>query len=107
MSYPYETNPVSGDDQNIHLQPGVRMVRWTEPGLRITRLRLLSDPGFPLWDVSYCWGFIGQEPVMVSLPFTQLPKRSVCAAILKEAIADGVNAKRLGLFNPDCISRLW
>lgn len=32
---------------------GIETVDWTEPGLEITRLRLLSDPGFPLLDVSY------------------------------------------------------
>lgn len=28
---------------------GARTVDWTAPGLRVTRLRLVSDPGFPLW----------------------------------------------------------
>ena len=51
-----------------------RRVDWTEPGLVITRLRLLSDPGSPVWDVSYCHGEIGSEQVTVVLPFRQLPK---------------------------------
>jgi hypothetical protein len=32
---------------------GIETVNWTEPGLTITRFRLLSDPGFPFWDISY------------------------------------------------------
>ena len=38
------------------------LVYWTEPGLRVVRLRLLSDPGYPEWDVSYCHGYVGDEP---------------------------------------------
>lgn len=55
---------------------GARTVRWDEPGLKVTRFRIISDPGFPLWDVSYCHGFIGDEPVVVDLPFSQLAKHS-------------------------------
>ncbi len=83
-----------------------RQVYWTEPGLKITRLRLLSDPGFPAWDVSYCHGEIGDEPVDVQLPFTQLPKGR--GKINKEIIAwarvDKLYAKGTGIF--DCISTL-
>ena len=53
-----------------------REVDWTTEGLRVTRFRILSDPGFPLWDVSYCHGYIGDEPVRVRLPFSQLAKHS-------------------------------
>jgi hypothetical protein len=45
-----------------------RRVPWTTKGLKITRLRMLSDPGFPFWDVSYCHGVVNGEPVEVSLP---------------------------------------
>jgi hypothetical protein len=79
-------------------------VDWTEPGLRITRLRLLSDPGFPMWDVSYCHGSLRGADVRVRLPFHQLPKRGIGRAIVDYAIRDGINAKRTGIF--DCISTL-
>lgn len=65
-----------------------RRVPWTEPGLVITRLRLLSDPGAPVWDVSYCHGVIGEEHVDVSLPFRQLPK-AWRRALYAEAKASG------------------
>lgn len=51
-----------------------RTVRFDEPGLRITRLRLISDPGFPAWDISYCHGYIGDEPVHVDMVVSQLAK---------------------------------
>lgn len=85
-----------------------RRVDWTDPELaRVTRLRLLSDPGFPAWDVSYCHGVLKSgEPVEVVLPFDQLPKGrgKFLRAIVDHAIRDGVHAKRLGVF--DAISTL-
>lgn len=79
---------------------GVEKVYWTEPGLEITRLRLLSDPGFPAWDVSYCHGLLNGRHVDVQLPFSQLPKYGkggVKAALYKEAKTTGKFIK--GLFN--------
>lgn len=57
-----------------HEQENIDKVCWTTPGLEITRLRLLSDPGFPAWDVSYCHGILDGKHVDVELPFSQLPK---------------------------------
>lgn len=76
-----------------------RSVEWSVPGLKITRLRLLSDPGFPMWDVSYCHGEIDGEPVSVSLPFSQLPKRGWKREIVNHANRDGVYARGLGIFD--------
>lgn len=81
-----------------------RKVDWTEPGLRITRLRLISDPGHPTWSVSYCHGRIGDEPVDVELPFSELTKRRVSQEIVEHAKQDGVYAKGLGIL--DAISTL-
>jgi len=81
-----------------------RTVDWTTKGLKITRLRLVSDIGFPVWDVSYCHGFIGDEPVRVRLPFGHLPKKGMSTAIIEAAKKDGVYAKGLGVF--DAISTI-
>lgn len=83
------------------------MVDWTTPGLRVTRLRLLSDPGFPAWDVSYCHGVLDGQHVDVQLPFDQLIKSrkvSLSSQIVKYAIKDKIYAKGLGIL--DCISKL-
>jgi len=87
-----------------HAQERIALVDWSTKGLRITRLRLLSDPGFPAWDVSYCHGILNGEHVDVQLPFSQLPKRAMIAAIVAHAKRDGVFAKGVGIL--DAISTL-
>jgi hypothetical protein len=97
-----ETNGLV-DGQAYHSQfDRSKSVPWDTPGLTITRLRLLSDPGFPLWDVSYCHGMLDGEPVVVVLPFSQLPKRGMKRALYGEAKKTGRFIK--GLF--DAISTL-
>ena len=76
---------------------GVETVDWATDGLEITRLRLLSDPGFPFWDVSYCHGVLNGRHVNVRLPFSDLPKYKMKAALYKEAQATGKFIK--GLFS--------
>jgi len=79
---------------------GVQQVDWTTDGLEITRLRLLSDPGFPVFDVSYCHGILDGEHVDVRLPFSQLPKYGkggMKAALSKEAQESGKFSQ--GLFS--------
>ena len=111
--YPDETNSLGPEGSSgivKALDKGGNMrVDWADPRLaKVTRLRLLTDPGFPVWDVSYCIGELRDgRTCRVELPFSQLPKSKVKAAILRYAKDDGVYAKGLGLFNPDVISRLW
>ena len=91
-----ETFPLPESERG---KPCTKHVAWTAKGLRITRLRLLSDPGFPLWDVSYCWGILDGEKVRVILPFDQLPKRGMSRAIVQHAQRDGVYAKGIGILD--------
>ncbi len=109
--YPNETNGLGPEGskgilESLDASP-YDQVLWSDPDLkRITRLRLLSDPGFPMWDVSYCIGEMRDGfACRVILPFDQLPKRNVNAAITFHARCSGVYAKGLGIF--DVISRLW
>lgn len=103
-----ETNGLVGDEQSEWLDRLDGEVYWSDPELaRVTRLRLLSDPGFPYWDVSYCYGIRkdGRE-CRVSLPFHQLPKRTWKGAIIEWARRDGVYAVGLGLMDPMVVSTL-
>ena len=78
-----------------------RMLDWTSKELKtIERLRLLSDPGFAWWDVSYCYGRThGGELVDVQLPFSQLSKRQMRKEIVEHAKRDNVFAVGLDIFN--------
>ena len=76
---------------------GIPIVCWTTPNLEITRLRLLSDSGYPEWDVSYCHGILNGRHVSVALPFSSLPKKAWKTALYKEARSTGVFIK--GLFS--------
>lgn len=104
----YGTHETGGlvNGQEYHAQfSRDETVPWTEKGLKVTRLRLLSDPGFPAWDVSYCHGELEDgTKVHVELPFSQLPKKRITSAIIAHAKRDGVYAKGLGIL--DAISKL-
>lgn len=97
-----ETNPISQEIKDI--SDAINYKEWTsweDPELKkIVRLRLLSDPGFPFWDVSYCYGQLKDGTyVQVGLPFFQLPKQNMAKYIIKKAMEDGVHAANLGLFS--------
>lgn len=75
-------------------------VAFQAAGGRITRLRLLSDPGFPMWDISYCHGTLPNGTVVpVDIGTHQIPKRHAMRYLVALAIRDGYNAKRLGLLD--------
>ena len=103
-----ETNGLTGDDMQRLLDTLTDTVDWTDPRLaRVFRLRLLSDPGFPFWDVSYCYGTLRDgSNVRVQLPFHQLSKRRWKTEIIEWARRDRVYAKGLGLFDPEVVSTL-
>lgn len=82
-------NGIAYHNERHRQEDGVKTVDWTTPCLVITRLRLLSDPGFPAWDVSYCHGMLHGKHVNVELPFSQLPKRGMKAALYAEARKTG------------------
>ena len=94
-----ELNPLS-DRQRQAQEQAVEKVSWTDKRLkRITRLRLVSDPGYPVWDLSYCFGELKDgTPVEVGGPFHELPKRNYRREIVNRAKAAGVYAKGLGIF---------
>jgi hypothetical protein len=100
---------VNGQDYHkAHHENHAGTVHWTDPRLaKITRFRLLSDPGFPYWDVSYIHGVLkdGRNcDVYCDFPYGQLPKRGMKRFIIEAAKRDGVYAKGLGIF--DALSTL-
>jgi hypothetical protein len=99
----FESNPISEGHHDRY--DNAPEVFWTEKGLKITRLRLLSDPGFPYWDVSYCHGEVDGEPVVVQLPFDQIPKgRRFWKFLVAVGRKHGVYVK--GVLDDEAISML-
>lgn len=90
-------------------EDGHLRISWDDPQLaKVTRLRLLTDPGFPFWDVSYCYGVLKDgRSCRVDLPFSQLPKRGRGKFIVDHARAAGVYAAGLGLFDPTVVSEVY
>lgn len=90
-------NGIAYHNERHSQEGGVETVNWTIPGLEITRLRLLSDPGYPAYDVSYCHGLLNGKHVDVELPFSELPKHKMKTALYNEAKKTGCFIK--GLFS--------
>ena len=83
-------------------------ILWSDKRLaKVIRLRLLSDPGVGIWDVSYCDGrLVDGTKVQVILPFHQLRRnfrgdftKVINAQIIAYAKKDGVYAKGLGIMD--------
>lgn len=92
-----EVNPISNGDRDLRDRI-TRTVPWTTRGLKVTRLRMLTDRDFPCWDISYCHGVLPDgEAVEVELPFYQLPKRGWKRAIVAAAKRDKVYAHGIGI----------
>ena len=102
-----ESNHWDREQQDAWLDNLQGTVGLADPRLaRIARLRLLSDPGFPVWDVSYCYGELKDgTKVRVQLPWGQFGKRTLKRDLIKMATEAGVFAKGLGLLDDEVISK--
>jgi hypothetical protein len=105
--YPFETNPITPEIKALRLTIEDE-VDLTDPELKkITRLRLISDAGFPLWDLSYCYGELKDgTPVRVHLPQWQFSKKNLKGELIAMAKEAKVFAKGLGLLDDSVISKL-
>lgn len=75
----------------------------------IVRLRLLTGPGDPVWDLSYAWGTGtgGVEKFRVDLGRHQFPRKGLTYALI-QTFADARRfGKAMGLFDPGVISKVW
>lgn len=102
-----ETNPINEDIVAIR-EAIEETVDLTDNRLnRITRLRLVTDPGFPFYDLSYCYGQLDDgTPVRVQLPWHQFSRRHLNRDLIAMCKEAGVYGKALGLFNHDVVSTL-
>ena len=74
----------------------------------VDRIRLLTDRGFPVFDVSYVYGTLRDgRHVRVDLGVYQLPRKGLRRELVQIAKAHGVHAKRLGMLDDSTLSILW
>jgi hypothetical protein len=74
---------------------------------KIIRLRLVSDPGYPEWDITYCHGILKDGTnVIVGLPFGSLPKKNYKKSIKAWAKHSNICPIELGIFKYGVISTL-
>jgi hypothetical protein len=67
---------------------------------KIDRLRLLTEPGYPYYDISYCYGTLkdGRHVRLSGCP-QHLPRRNLKGALIAWAREEGAFAKGLGLLD--------
>lgn len=75
----------------------------------LVRVRLLTGPGDPVWDISYVWalGKDRKNPVRVDMPGWQLPREGMTWALYRMFTEAGRYAKIMGLSEPGVISKVW
>jgi hypothetical protein len=100
-----ESNPIN-DDIRATREAIEETISLSDRRLgKITRLRLIGDPGLPYLDLSYCYGELKDgTPVRVCLPWYQFNKRNLKGQLIEMSKEVGVFAKGLGLLSPDVIS---
>jgi len=103
-----EINPITDEFKRIR-EAADETVDLGDPRLaRITRLRLVTDPGFPMWDLSYCYGRLKDgTDVRVQLPQWQFSKRNLNGDLIAMCKEAGVFGKALGIFDPEVVSKLY
>lgn len=101
----WESNGLT-DPDSYFSEPRIDVDLTDKELAKITRLRLISDPGFPVWDVSYCHGELKDgTKVRVQLPRHQFKKKWLKNDLVSMCKEAGVFAKGLGLLNDDNISK--
>jgi len=104
-----ETNSIPDGYHEAVTKNLAETVELDDPRLaRIVRLRLVTDPGFPFFDLSYCHGQLRDGTfVRVQLPQFQFSKRELNRELIAMCKAAGVYGKALGIFDPEVVSKLY
>jgi hypothetical protein len=96
-----ETNPLWTSEATHENVDYNEYVTLGDPRLkRIVRLRLLTEPGYPYMDISYCYGQLkdGRFVRLSGAPMN-ISRRKPKADLIAWAREEGVNAKALGLLD--------
>jgi hypothetical protein len=96
-----ETNPIWASESTHENVDFEEYVTLSDPRLaRITRVRLLTEPGYPYYDISYIYGVLkdGRHIRLADAPM-HLSRRAPKADLIAWAKAEKVFAKGLGLLD--------
>lgn len=75
---------------------------------RVDRIRLLTERGYPYFDVSYVWGTLKDgRHVRISGFDGPLPRKGLKGALVQIAKEHKVHAHGLHMLDSDVISILW
>lgn len=96
-----ETNPLwSSEATHENVDFDIHVTLGSPEVARVVRLRLLTDPGYPFFDISYCYVLLkdGRYARLSDTPMS-LPRKGLKGALIQWAREEGVNAKALGLLD--------
>ena len=97
-----ETNALDFSEGGRHpCEDLTETVSLGDPRLQsITRLRLLTEGGYPYLDISYCYGVLRDgSPVRVQITCQPLSRQTPKADLIAWAKMEGAYAKGLGLLD--------
>lgn len=96
-----ETNPIWASEathENVDYDEHVRL--GDKRLARIVRLRLLTEPGYPYFDISYCYGQLKDgRYVRISGAPLNLGRKTLKRDLIDWAKSEGAYAKGLGLLD--------
>lgn len=102
----WETNAFADPQAEFAKVDYSRLYKVSDPQVvTIVKVRAISSPGFPFWDVQYVHGELADgSRVRVDLGITQIPKGNVTGTLVDAARNAGRYAKGIGLLRPDVVS---
>jgi hypothetical protein len=110
--YPYEVNPLPTPDYHETERREVSVDELASSGGKFTRIRLLTEYGYPGMDVSYVHGVLGDgTPVRVWAGFIGgLSRRKYRSEIQDALIQEGISrsqCNRMGVWDSSVYSILY
>jgi hypothetical protein len=95
-----ETNPLTYDHASMLDAEWLSLYELQARKGKVTRLRLLTERGYPYYDISYCHGVLPDGTLVhVQMNELRLSRRSLKGSLIALAKEQGVFAKSLGLLD--------
>jgi hypothetical protein len=105
-----EDNPLPSADyhETVDYTHPMTLREVQDAGGRVTRLRMLTERGYPFMDISYIHATLPDgRTVSVQGTSFRPTRRNTKGSIIEWARSEGFNAKRLGMLDEGNWSILW